>query len=129
MYISLHHMIKIKRVYDEASSDDGVRVLVDLLWPRGLRKEEAKIDLWMRQVAPSDELRKWFGHDPRRWEEFKRRYLDELRNNPAVKDLVELASNRDVTLLFSARDRERNNAVVLKEYVEEELKSRGKGLK
>ncbi|AKV73948.1 MULTISPECIES: DUF488 domain-containing protein [Metallosphaera] len=122
-------MIKIKRVYDEASSDDGVRVLVDLLWPRGLRKEEAKIDLWMRQVAPSDELRKWFGHDPRRWEEFKRRYLDELRNNPAVKDLVELASNRDVTLLFSARDRERNNAVVLKEYVEEELKSRGKGLK
>lgn len=117
-------MIKIKRVYDEVERDDGIRILVDRLWPRGLKKDSVKIDKWFKDVAPSDSLRKWFNHEPDKWEEFRRRYLEELRGNPATKELVEIARDHDVTLLFSARDRERNNAVVLREFLEQEMKQK-----
>ena len=83
-------IIKVKCVYDEPSRDDGVRVLVDRLWPRGLSKESARIDLWLRDVVPSDELRKWFNHDASKWEEFKRRYFKELENSKAVNELINL---------------------------------------
>jgi len=111
-------IIKVKRVYDEPSSDDGVRVLVDRLWPRGLSKESARIDLWLKDVAPSDELRKWFNHDASKWEEFKRRYFKELENNKAVNELINLLRDRrTITLLYSAKS-PYNNATALKEYLE-----------
>ncbi|MFP3195111.1 MAG: DUF488 family protein [Caldivirga sp.] len=114
-------IIKVKRVYDEPSSDDGVRVLVDRLWPRGLSKESARIDLWLRDVAPSDELRKWFNHDASKWEEFKRRYFKELENNKAVNELINLLRDRrTITLLYSAKS-PYNNATALKEYLELKL--------
>jgi uncharacterized protein YeaO (DUF488 family) len=114
-------IIKVKRVYDEPSSDDGVRVLVDRLWTRGLSKESAKIDLWLRDVAPSDELRKWFNHDASKWEEFKRRYFKELENNKAVNELINLLRDRrTITLLYSAKS-PYNNATALKEYLELKL--------
>ncbi len=110
-------MIKVKRVYEPPSEDDGLRVLVDRLWPRGLRREEAKVDLWLRDAAPSDELRRWFGHDPSKWDEFKARYFEELRGNRAVDKLLEvLRSGKTVTLLYAARS-PYNNAVALKEYL------------
>jgi uncharacterized protein YeaO (DUF488 family) len=108
--------IRIKRAYEEPSRSDGLRVLVDRLWPRGLKKEDAAIDQWRKELAPSDGLRRWFGHDPERWQEFRRRYLVELENHE--DELVELAGearNARVTLVFGARDAERNNAVVLRE--------------
>jgi uncharacterized protein YeaO (DUF488 family) len=111
--------VKLKRIYDPPTPDDGIRVLEDELWPRGLRKDEAKVDLWLREVAPSKELREWFSHDPSRWEEFRRRYRAELEKNEGISALRELIKReKTVTLLFSARDRERNNAVVLKEFLE-----------
>lgn len=111
-------MIKVKRVYDGAEEDDGVRVLVDALWPRGVRREEAKIDEWLKEIAPSSELRRWFNHDPSKWEEFKSRYWRELDSRrEAVDRLVSLAKGNKVTLLYSTRDRERNNAVALLEYL------------
>jgi len=114
--------IRVKRVYDPAGPEDGLRCLVDRLWPRGLRREEANIDLWVREVAPSDELRRWFGHDPARWEEFQRRYAAELDSRPeAWRDLLETARKNTVTLLYGARDTEHNNAVVLKAYLEARL--------
>ncbi len=114
-------IIKVKRVYDEPSSDDGVRVLVDRLWPRGLSKESTRIDLWLRDVAPSDELRKWFNHDASKWEEFKRRYFKELENNKAVNELINLLRDRrTITLLYSAKS-PYNNATALKEYLELKL--------
>lgn len=109
-------MIKLKRIYDPSSREDGNRVLVDRLWPRGVRKEDAHIDKWLKDIAPSDALRKWYSHDPSRWEEFKQRYTNELKDK---KELLEglLADSRKgaVTLLFGARDIEHNNAVVIKE--------------
>ncbi|MFB6491069.1 MAG: DUF488 domain-containing protein [Thermoproteus sp. AZ2] len=111
-------MIKVKRVYDPPEPDDGLRILVDRLWPRGVKKESAKIDLWLKEVAPSDELRRWFGHDPAKWEEFKARYAEELRGNPAFEELKRLAASGNITLLYAARDRAHNNAVVLKELLE-----------
>jgi len=111
-------VIKVKRVYEPPSEDDGLRVLVDRLWPRGLSRESAKVDLWLRDAAPSDELRRWFGHDPSKWDEFKRRYFEELRGNRAVdKPLEVLRSGKTVTLLYAARS-PYNNAVALKEYLE-----------
>jgi uncharacterized protein YeaO (DUF488 family) len=110
--------IRVKRVYDPPGEEDGYRILVDRLWPRGLRKEEARVDLWLKEVAPSDQLRQWFSHDPSKWEEFKRMYFQELRGKRAVETLVKvIESNGLVTLLFSASDRERNNAVALLEYL------------
>jgi uncharacterized protein YeaO (DUF488 family) len=114
-------MIRVKRVYDPPSEDDGTRILVDRLWPRGLSKERAGIHLWLREAGPSAELRKWFGHDPARWEEFRRRYWAELSEK---RDLVLAIRKKEregpVTLLHAARDRARNNAVVLKMFLEDE---------
>ena len=117
---------KVKRVYEAPSPDDGFRVLVDRLWPRGLSKSTARVDLWLKEVAPSDALRRWFGHDPRRWEEFRRRYFAELEGK---KDLVRVLIDAErehgtVTLLYSARDALRNNAVALLEYLQGELSRR-----
>lgn len=111
-------MIRVKRVYDPPESDDGMRFLVERLWPRGLSKVALCIDGWLRDVAPSHELRRWFGHDPKRWEEFRRRYFAELDARPeAWRPLLEAAARGNVTLLFSARDTEHNNAVALRDYL------------
>jgi uncharacterized protein YeaO (DUF488 family) len=108
--------IRIKRVYDEPQREDGFRVLVDRLWPRGLKKEKAAVDLWARDLAPSDALRKWFGHDPKRWSEFQMRYRNELRKHAAeLNALRERAAEEPVTLLYGARDRLLNQAVVLRD--------------
>ena len=105
--------VRIKRAYDSPVPGDGVRVLVDRLWPRGLKRQEANIDLWLKDVAPSTELRHWFGHDPARWPEFQERYRAELAGSPALDELRAMARQRErVTLLFGARDTEHNNAVV-----------------
>ena len=109
--------IRLKRVYETASSDDGVRVLVDKFWPRGLSKDRGKIDLWLRDVAPSNELRRWFNHEPEKWHEFRRRYFAELIDNAAARSVLEEAARSKVTLLFAAKDDERNNAVALREYL------------
>ena len=115
-------MIKVKRVYDPAEPDDGRRFLVDRLWPRGMRKEALRMEGWLRDVAPSDRLRRWFGHDPKKWEEFRRRYFAELEAHPeAWQPLLEAARAGNVTLLFSARDTSYNNAVALREFLEGKL--------
>ena len=109
-------MIKIKRAYAPAEETDGYRILVDRLWPRGISKEKAKIDLWMKSVAPSSDLRKWCGHVPERFPEFTKRYKAELAESGALDDLHKVLSEHpDATLLFAAHDEEHNNAVVLKE--------------
>lgn len=111
--------IRVKRIYDEPSKADGRRVLIDRVWPRGLTKEEAQIDDWLKEIAPSTRLRKWFGHDPARWQEFKTRYAKELSDQrDRVEQLAREARKRKVTLLFGAKDIEHNNAVALKEYIE-----------
>jgi uncharacterized protein YeaO (DUF488 family) len=105
---------KIKRVYEEPDPADGFRILVDRLWPRGLTKARAKVDLWLRDIAPSTELRKWFDHDPLKWEEFQRRYHEELqRNSESVEMLLHEARKGPVTLLYAAKDELRNEAVIL----------------
>jgi uncharacterized protein YeaO (DUF488 family) len=113
--------INVKRVYDEKEKDDGLRVLVDRVWPRGLAKEKAAVDHWFKEVAPSSDLRKWFGHDPHRWPDFLERYRDELRQEQP-EDLESLKSclekNDKVTLLFGAKETEYNNAVALAEFLE-----------
>lgn len=106
--------VKLKRVYEPPDESDGERILVDRLWPRGLAKAKAKIDHWLKDVAPSKELRQWFGHDPVKWPEFEKRYRAELKNNPALSRLQELSRNRSVTLVYAARDQSHNDAVVLK---------------
>jgi uncharacterized protein YeaO (DUF488 family) len=111
-------LIKVKRAYAGASRDDGFRVLVDRLWPRGLGKQSARVDLWMKEIAPSDELRKWFSHDPARWEGFVQKYFAELKDKREVAELiVDKGAEGNVTLLFGARDEEHNNAVALAEYL------------
>ena len=108
--------MKIKRAYAPAEESDGYRILVDRLWPRGISKEKAQIDLWLKSVAPSNELRKWFGHDPERFAEFDRRYRAELAESGALDELrAVLREHPDATLLFAAHDEAHNNAVVLKE--------------
>ncbi len=112
-------MIHMKRVYEEPSKKDGMRVLVDRLWPRGLTKERAAVDLWLKDVAPSTELRKWFGHDPAKWKEFQARYRKELREKKDALSLLKQKSNeRTVTLVYGARDEEHNEALVLKEILQ-----------
>jgi len=109
-------VIKIKRIYDKREEDDGRRILVDRLWPRGIKKETAGIDEWMKDIAPGDELRKWFSHEPSRWQEFRKRYKEELKGKrELVNKLLEESEKGNVTLLFAAKDTEHNNAVVLKE--------------
>jgi uncharacterized protein YeaO (DUF488 family) len=108
--------IKLKRVYEQPDTKDGERVLVDRLWPRGLTKEKARVDLWLKEIAPSTELRRWFGHDPAKWMEFKRRYRAELKGNKEqVARLKDEMEKGPVTLLYGARDEEHNEAVVLLE--------------
>lgn len=110
--------IKIKRVYEEPSPDDGVRVLVDRLWPRGLSRENAGIDVWLKSVAPSNELRKWFQHDAEKWSEFKKRYFYELNNNQdSVRELLAYIETDTVTFLYSSKEQWFNNAVALKEFL------------
>jgi uncharacterized protein YeaO (DUF488 family) len=111
--------IRLKRVYDEPVKSDGHRILVDRLWPRGVNKKKARVDQWLEDVAPSTKLRKWFAHDPGKWKEFKKRYTAELDvHHEQVKKLLREARKRTVTLLFSAKDTEHNNAVALKDYIE-----------
>ena len=111
--------ISIKRAYEPPAASDGRRVLVDRLWPRGVSKAEARLDDWMKAVAPSDALRRWFGHQPERWEEFRRRYREELKENPAVEALRKLAAEGPLTLVYGARDEAHNDAVVLAEWLRE----------
>jgi uncharacterized protein YeaO (DUF488 family) len=107
--------VKLKRAYEQVESGDGIRILVDRLWPRGVKKEDAAIDQWMKDLAPSTELRKWFGHDPARWEEFRKRYAAEVNEHPEqLQQLRALARKGAVTLVYSAHDEEHNDAVVLK---------------
>lgn len=112
-------MIYVERIYEHNGSHQGFRVLVDRLWPRGIRKE--KVDLWLKGVAPSDELRKWYMHEPEKWPEFKKRYFKELKGNPDVDRLLEIAGKQDVILLFGSREEKLNNAAALKEYLERRL--------
>jgi len=112
--------IRTKRVYEKAGKQDGTRVLIDRVWPRGVRKEDAGIDLWLKEIAPGTELRKWFGHDPQKWSQFKRRYFRELdRNDAPVERLSEITQKGRVTLVFGAKNEKYNNAVALKEYLEQ----------
>jgi len=108
-------MIKVQRVY-ESSQESGYRILVDRIWPRGVRKEELHFDLWLKNIAPSTSLRKWFGHDPQKWKEFKRSYFKELESKEA--DIGQIKKHKNAVLLFAAKDTEHNNAVALKEYLE-----------
>jgi uncharacterized protein YeaO (DUF488 family) len=110
--------IHLKRAYEEPSRDDGTRILVERLWPRGLSKERAAVDLWLKEIAPSAELRRWFGHDPARWKEFQKRYSAELDANPdAVAALRRKIREGPVTFVYAARDEEHNSALLLKEYL------------
>jgi uncharacterized protein YeaO (DUF488 family) len=119
-------MIRIKRVYDPASAEDGQRFLVDRLWPRSLKKEALKIEAWYKDVAPSHELRHWYGHDPDKWCEFNERYFAELNANPETwRPLLEAARNGIITLLFSTTEWEHNNAVTLRAFLEQRLKTGG----
>ena len=114
--------IDLKRAYDPPAKSDGYRVLVDRVWPRGIAKDELRIDRWLKDLAPSTNLRKWFGHDPAKWDEFRRRYARELDERSDVLDeLAERARAGHVTLVFGARDAEHNNAVALKEHLERRL--------
>ncbi|MFD6135524.1 DUF488 domain-containing protein [Isoptericola sp. NPDC060257] len=118
--------ITVKRVYEEPAPDDGARVLVDRLWPRGISKEHAHLDRWCKEVAPSTDLRTWFHHDPDRFEEFERRYRAELAGNPEVPELAALgAGDRRLTLVYSARDTEHNQALVLRDVLEAYLDETG----
>jgi uncharacterized protein YeaO (DUF488 family) len=115
-------MIKIKRIYDEASEEDGFRILVDRLWPRGISKDHAKVDLWLKDIGPSDDLRKWFSHDPKKWQGFKKRYHTELRKNRELLRKIERIENENgtVTILYSAKDKEHNQAVALVAFLHKE---------
>ena len=114
-------MVEVKRAYEPFGSGDGKRYLVERLWPRGIRKDQLRIDGWLKDVAPSAELRRWFSHDPDKWAEFRRRYFRELDTNPAAwQSLVDAASDgHRVTLIYSARDTEHNNAIALRDYLED----------
>ncbi len=111
--------IRLKRAYEQPAADDGVRILVERLWPRGLTKERAALDHWMKDVAPSQELRRWFNHEPARWSEFQRRYRAELeQNQDAVKDLRKKCGGGIVTFVYAARDEEHNSARLLRDFLE-----------
>ena len=110
--------LHIKRVYEAPASTDGLRILVDRLWPRGLTKEKAALDHWLKEIAPSDALRHWFGHDPEKWVEFQQRYYAELRAKPdAVKELHDMIGTKTATLLYAAHDSAHNNAVALRDFL------------
>lgn len=110
----------IKRIYEQASKSDGFRILVDRLWPRGIKKETAGIDLWLKNIAPSTELRQWYHSGDKDWQEFRHKYLLELKDNPAVDELADLIKRHiTITLLYAAKDEHQNHAVVLKEFLDE----------
>lgn len=114
--------IRVKRIYEKPENKDGYRALVDRLWPRGMRKQDVPVDCWLKEIAPSADLRKWFGHDPEKWEEFQRRYYQELEGREQeVNALVDKARAGTVTLLFGAKDDKFNNAVALKYYLEKKM--------
>ena len=116
-------MIKLKRVYEAAASSDGSRVLVERLWPRGVRKANLRIDTWLKEIGPSNDLRQWFAHDPKKWDVFRERYFAELDSKPKVwKGLVQAARRGAITLIYSSRDPEHNNAVALKDYLQTKMK-------
>jgi uncharacterized protein YeaO (DUF488 family) len=111
--------IKIKRAYEPSAKDDGTRILVDRLWPRGLTKEKAGVDIWLKEIAPSTELRKWFGHDPEKWKRFRGRYETELKHKrDLIETLLEKSGNETITLIYAARDDKHNEARVLKQFLE-----------
>ncbi len=115
-------MIYLKRVYDKVDIRDGTRILIDGLWPRGVRRSTSNIDLWLKEVAPSDELRKWFAHEKDKWPEFQRKYKEELKSNRALDKLVDIALSTDpITLLYATKDREHSNAIVLYKVLEKRL--------
>jgi len=119
--------IRLRRAYETPSLDDGVRVLVERLWPRGLSKERAAVDLWVKDLAPSPELRRWYGHDESRWPEFRRRYLAELREHPdGLAELVRLAAGGQLTFVFGSHETEHNSAAVLREAVEADSRASSK---
>ena len=121
-WIMASKQISLKRVYEPTSADDGMRILVERLWPRGLTKADAALDHWIKDVAPTSELRTWFGHRPARWQEFQKRYRQELNENrSAVSSLRDLCAGREVTFVFAAKDVSRNGAVVLREYLDVEF--------
>lgn len=116
-------MLKVKRVYESTEVSDGIHFLVERLWPRGMKKEKLNMEAWLKDVAPSDSLRRWFGHDPLKWSEFQKQYRTELDDNPNTwEPILEAMKRGDVTLLYSARDTEHNNALVLKSFLEEHLR-------
>ncbi|VVB65241.1 Uncharacterised protein [uncultured archaeon] len=116
-------MIKVERVYN-AHENHGFRILVDRLWPRGLSKDKVKLDMWLKEIGPSNELRKWFGHDPDKWDEFKDKFFQELdQKDELIDQIVAKAKEGDVVLLFGAKDEEHNNAVALKEYIDTRMKN------
>jgi uncharacterized protein YeaO (DUF488 family) len=116
-------MIQVKRAYEKAERADGKRFLVDRLWPRGVKKEALAVTAWLKDVAPSTELREWYGHEPEKWDEFRKRYFAELKAEPAAwQPLVDAARKGTITLVYSSRETEINNAVALKEFLEKKLK-------
>ena len=116
--------LKTKRIYEEPRTGDGFRILVDRLWPRGLSKDRARIDEWYKDIAPSDALRKWFGHNPARWTDFRRRYFKELHDKEDdIETIMTKRPGKTVTLLYGAKDEEHNNAVVLKEFIERKIRN------
>jgi uncharacterized protein YeaO (DUF488 family) len=117
--------IELERIYNNPKGDNGFRILVDRLWPRGLSNDKIKVDLWQKDIAPNNSLRKWFGHDEKKWDEFKRRYFKELdRKRDAVNTVIEKAKEQHlVTLLYATKEEKFNNAVALKEYLEEKIKN------
>ena len=119
-------MIQVKRAYEDASKDDGARFLVERLWPRGIKKQNLQVEDWLKDVAPSAPLRRWFQHDPAKWNEFRRRYFSELENNPdAWQSLLTHARRGRVTLVYSSHDAEHNAAIALKDFLEQKLKGKG----
>jgi uncharacterized protein YeaO (DUF488 family) len=117
-------MLKIKRIYEKPVHSDGFRILVDRLWPRGLSKEKAKVDLWLKEIAPSNQLRKWYGHDPKKWAEFKKRYSEELKDK---KELISQIRQKEkegtVTLLYGTKEKQYNNTIALNEYIRKYYRS------
>ena len=115
-------MIKTRRIYDKPEADDGFRILVDRIWPRGLKKNDVKIDLWQKDIAPSNAIRKWFNHDQRKWDKFKSNYYEELKHKQElVKILLEKAEKGTITLFYSSKEEKYNNAIALKEFLQSKL--------
>ncbi|MEX6687298.1 DUF488 domain-containing protein [Danxiaibacter flavus] len=118
----MKNTIKIKRLYDTPEKGDGFTILIDRLWPRGMSKQEAYWDVWLKEIAPSSELRKWFNHEPEKWQAFKKAYEEELKDSAALEELIDLLHHHKVvTFLYATKEREHNHAVVLKEVVEEKV--------